>query len=140
MEIVTKIAGFSTKGSCDITDITPVLQEFLAETGLKNGQIHCFVKGSTAAITSIEYEPGLLRDIPEFWDSIIPRNRSYHHDNTWHDGNGHSHLRAAVQGAGFTVPVHNGDLFWGTWQQVVLIDFDNRPRKREVLFQAVGER
>ena len=95
--------------------------------------------GSTAGITTVEYEPGLLKDIPEFFENIIPSKNTYHHDETWHDGNGYAHVRASLQGASFTVPFQNSKLLLGTWQQIILIDFDNRSRSRKIIVQLTGE-
>jgi secondary thiamine-phosphate synthase enzyme len=97
-----------------------------------------FVSGSTAGITTIEYEPGLLRDLPEFFEGIIPMKKSYHHDQTWHDGNGYAHLRSSLIKPFFTVPFQAGRLLLGTWQQIVFIDFDNRPRQRKLVVQMIG--
>ena len=101
--------------------------------------INVFISGSTAAVTTIEYEPGLVKDLPEIFEKIAPAGKRYHHDDTWHDGNGYAHVRAALLGPSLTIPFSDGKLHLGTWQQVVLIDFDNRPRKREVVVQITGE-
>jgi secondary thiamine-phosphate synthase enzyme len=106
---------------------------------LSQGQITIFIPGSTAGITSIEYEPGLLKDIPEILDKISPASGSYHHNATWGDGNGHAHIRAALIGASFTVPFQNAVLMLGTWQQIVVMDFDNRSRQRQIIVQLSGE-
>jgi len=99
-----------------------------------------FAGGSTAGITTIEYEPGLLKDYPKFFDRIAPVNLNYDHDNTWHDGNGHSHIRAAIQGASLTVPFSKGRLLLGTWQQIIFVDFDNRSRRRDITVQITGKK
>ena len=138
MEIKTLSFSTETKGHNDIIDITREVQSLVTSSGLKEGSALVFVSGSTAGITTIEYESGLLKDYPEFMESIIPSGRSYHHDETWQDGNGFSHVRAALQGASFTVPFQNGKLLLGTWQQIILIDFDNRSRKRNVITQLTG--
>jgi secondary thiamine-phosphate synthase enzyme len=101
--------------------------------------VTAFVAGSTAGITTLEYEPGLIKDFPRLMEKLIPSNEVYHHDETWHDGNGFSHLRSAVIGTDLTVPFVNGKLLLGTWQQVVFCEFDNRPRSRKVIFQIIGE-
>jgi secondary thiamine-phosphate synthase enzyme len=106
---------------------------------LYNGQLLIVINGSTAAISTIEYEPGLLRDLPEMMEKIAPMNRRYHHDDTWHDGNGYAHLRSTLTGTSFTVPVIEGQVVLGTWQQIILIDFDNTARHRSVVLQFVGE-
>jgi secondary thiamine-phosphate synthase enzyme len=139
MEIKTLSFSIITNGFNDIIDITPNVNELLEKSKLQEGNILVFVPGATAGITTIEYEPGLLKDYPEFMEKIIPSNKNYHHDMTWHDGNGFSHLRAALQGASFQVPFKDGNLLLGTWQQIVLIDFDNRSRNRKVVVQIIGE-
>ncbi len=129
----------STKGDGDIIDLTPKVAESLRESDIQNGTALVFVPGSTAAVTSIEYEPGLLADLPDFFERIIPANATYNHDRTWGDGNGYAHLRAALLGASFTCPVVSGRLVLGTWQQIVVLEFDNRPRHREIVIQISGE-
>ncbi len=139
MKIITERISLSTNGRTDIIDITDDVQNLLTSLGLSEGNVTLFVSGSTGGLTTIEYEPGLLRDYPEFFEKLIPSNRRYHHDDTWHDGNGHSHLRASLQGASLVVPFSGGRLLLGTWQQIIFIDFDNRPRHREIIAQFVGE-
>ncbi len=129
-----------TKGFNDIINITPQVRQFVKENHLKEGQLLIFINGSTAAISTVEYEPGLLKDIPEMMEKIAPMNQRYHHDNTWHDGNGYAHLRSTLTGTSFTVPVIDGELILGTWQQIILLDFDNTSRQRRVTLQFVGER
>jgi len=128
-----------TDGDGDILDLTPKVAESVKKSGISSGTATVFVPGSTAGITTIEYEPGLQKDLPEFFDRIIPKGVTYHHDATWGDGNGFSHLRAALVGPDITVPVVSGKLMLGTWQQIVLLDFDNRSRKREIIVQVSGE-
>jgi secondary thiamine-phosphate synthase enzyme len=128
-----------TRGFNDIIDITPRLRDLLSESGLNDGHVIVFVPGSTGGLTTIEYEPGLLRDIPEMLEKIAPMNAGYHHDNTWHDGNGYAHLRAALIGPSITIPFEDGGMQLGTWQQVVFIDFDNRTRQRSLHVQIYGE-
>lgn len=127
-----------TKGNTDIVDITSRVQSIISSNSFIEGSALVFVPGATAGITTIEYEPGLLKDYPQFFEKIIPSNRSYQHDETWHDGNGHSHVRAALQGASLTVPFSNGHLLLGTWQQIILVDFDNRSRNRNIIVQITG--
>ncbi len=127
-----------TKGNTSISDITEKVQSMLTSSGFSEGNALLFVSGSTAGITTIEYEPGLLKDYPTFFEKIIPSNQGYSHDETWHDGNGHSHVRASLQGASFTVPFSHKNLLLGTWQQIVLIDFDNHSRQREIIVQLSG--
>lgn len=137
--VVTRTIKFSTKGDGDIINLTPEMETALSDSGLTSGTMTAFVPGSTAGITTIEHEPGLLKDIPELMEKLVPSNRTYQHDETWKDGNGYSHLRAALIGPGVTVPFYEGRLVLGTWQQVVFLDFDNRSRNRRVVFQIIGE-
>ncbi len=139
MRIVNEHREFSTKGPGDLIDITGELVRVLSRTGLAAGNMTVFVQGSTAGITTFEYEPGLIGDVKEFYEKIVPSDRSYHHDETWGDANGFSHLRATLTGQSVTVPFEAGSLLLGTWQQVVLAEFDNRPRKRLVVIQMIGE-
>jgi secondary thiamine-phosphate synthase enzyme len=139
MEIVTKNFNIATEGFNDIIDITGNVQEMINNTSLSEGNALVFVPGATAGITTIEYEPGLLKDYPEFMEKIVPSDRNYNHDMTWHDGNGFSHIRAALQGASLQIPFINGELLLGTWQQIILIDFDNRNRNRKVIVQIIGK-
>ena len=129
-----------TNGFSDIIDITMKVDDVIKKSNsqgepVKNGVIHIFSPGSTIAITTLEYEPGLIKDIPEVLDKLIPQNAEYHHDKTWHDGNGYAHIRASIIGNGITVPYVNGEMELGTWQQIVLIDFDNKPRTRSIIVQ-----
>jgi len=139
MEIVSEHREFSTQGSGDLIDITRELVGALAGSGLKRGNMTVFVQGSTVGITTFEYEPGLIGDVKEFYERIVPSDRGYHHDETWGDANGFSHLRATLTGQSLTIPFEANKLLLGTWQQVVLAEFDNRPRKRLVVVQMIGE-
>ena len=139
MDIITDSFSINTKGNTDILDITQDVQQIINSSGLNEGSVLVFAGGSTAGITTIEFEPGLKKDYPAFFEKIIPSNITYKHDETWHDGNGHSHVRAALQGASLTVPFKNKNLLLGTWQQIILIDFDNRPRKRNITVQITGK-
>ncbi len=136
---ITTYATFQSKGFNDIIDITPEVRQFVKDNQLKEGQLLVFIPGSTAAISTIEYEPGLLRDLPERMEKIAPMKDRYFHDETWHDGNGYAHIRSTLMGPSFTVPVIDGTLNLGTWQQIILVDFDNRPRNRKVTMQFCGE-
>ncbi len=138
MKIVTEYFNVHTEGFNDIIDITGMVQKKLEESEFSEGNVLVFVPGATAGITTIEYEPGLLKDYPEFMERIIPSDKNYHHDMTWHDGNGFSHVRASLQGASFQVPFKDGELLLGTWQQIILVDFDNRSRNRKVITQITG--
>lgn len=140
MDILTESLSLSTKGNADMIDITADVQKKISSHGFYEGNVLVFAGGSTAGITTIEYEPGLKIDYPAFFEKIIPSDLSYNHDQTWHDGNGHSHVRAALQGASLIVPFSKGELLLGTWQQIVLIDFDNRSRKRNIIVQITGKR
>jgi len=139
VKIYTDEIKFSTKGFDDIIDITKAVVEILRESSIKNGIVTLFIPGSTGGITTIEYEPGLKKDFPEMMEKIAPQNKNYHHNETWHDGNGFSHLRASLIGPSLTVPIANGELTLGTWQQIVFIDFDNRSRKRSVIAHIIGD-
>ena len=122
----------------DIIDITSRLEE--AVKGWKDGFVNIFVQGSTGGVTVMEYESGLIYDIKEMFRELIPRHKDYRHNRTWGDENGHSHLRASILKPSLTIPFKNGRLFLGTWQQVVVLDFDNKRRRRKVILQIVGER
>lgn len=123
----------------DIIDVTEQISGALKENELQNGIITVFIAGSTAAVTTIEYEPGLRHDFPKMLSRIAPKDIQYQHDETWHDGNGHSHVRASLIGPSLTVPFSNGDLALGTWQQIVVIEMDTKPRKRTLTLQILGE-
>jgi secondary thiamine-phosphate synthase enzyme len=131
--------SIQTRGDGDIVDITEAIAGKIQAAGTKSGIVAAFVPGSTAALTTIEYEPGLLTDLPDLFEKIVPSNVPYQHDKTWHDGNGFSHLRAALVGPDVTIPFVEGHLQLGTWQQVVFLEFDNRPRDRKVILQIIGE-
>lgn len=139
MAVKTYNFNVGTKGFTDIVDITSEVQKIVLESEIENGNALTFVPGATAGITTIEYEPGLLQDYPEFFEKLIPSNKKYHHDETWNDGNGFSHIRASLQGSSFTVPFTQGQLLLGTWQQIILVDFDNRNRSRKIIVQVIGE-
>ena len=130
----------SSKGSCDIINITDQTHKVIEKSRIKNGIVTVFAVGSTAGITTIEYEPGLLKDIPKLMDRIIPTIGSYKHNDTWGDGNGHSHLRSALIKSSLTIPIVNSEMTLGTWQQIVFLDFDNRPRTRRIAVQILGEK
>ncbi len=139
MKIHTKKLTEKTKGNCDIIDITAKVEEELRREEAERGLVTLFVAGSTAALTTVEYEPGLVRDLKELLDQLIPSNKKYHHDDRWGDDNGFSHLRASLFGPALQIPVEGGRLLLGTWQQIVLLDFDNRPRTREIVMQILGQ-
>lgn len=139
MTIQNDSLTLETKGNCDIIDITKRLSLLLEKHKMKTGHAVLFVTGSTAGLTTIEYEPGLKRDFEELMERIIPQNARYFHEDTWNDGNGHSHIRASLIGPSLTIPFNNGEFLLGTWQQVIFIDFDNRPRNRTLVVQFVGD-
>ncbi|MFC1657830.1 secondary thiamine-phosphate synthase enzyme YjbQ [Candidatus Omnitrophota bacterium] len=138
MKVITRQLNLKTKGAGDLLNITGNIQDALEQGGLKQGTLTVFVVGSTAAITSFEFEPGLISDIKELYEKLAPQAQAYAHDQTWGDANGFSHLRAALQGPSMVIPFNSGSLSLGTWQQVVLAEFDNRPRQRKVILQFIG--
>ena len=137
--VVTERISLETKGHCDIIDITREVAEQVARANIASGTVTLFVAGSTAGITTIEFEPGLISDLKEAWQRLAPDNIAYGHDRAWGDGNGHSHVRASLLGASLVIPFQDMRLTLGTWQQIVLVDFDNRPRSRQVVVQIMGE-
>jgi secondary thiamine-phosphate synthase enzyme len=139
MKIINERLGLETKGNGDLLDITGKISQVLHATKLRNGTMTIFVIGSTAAITTFEYEPGMIQDVRDMFEKLVPMNRHYHHDDTWGDANGFSHLRASLQGPSLTIPFEDGKLLLGTWQQVVLAEFDNRPRQRRIVVHMAGE-
>lgn len=139
MKVITKMVQLRSSTENDIINVTEQTSDALKESGLQNGIITVFIAGSTAAITTIEYEPGLKHDFPKMLSRIAPRDIQYNHVDTWHDGNGHSHVRASLVGPSLAVPFSNGDLILGTWQQIVVIEMDTRPRERILTLQILGE-
>jgi len=139
MKVVSERISLKTKGEVDMVDITAEVVAVLQNRQIKNGMATIFVPGSTAAVTTIEYEPGLLADFPSMLEKIAPRNAAYEHEKRWHDGNGHSHVRASLIGPSLTVPIKDGKLTLGTWQQLVLVELDTRSRSRELVVQIIGE-
>ena len=139
MTVKTKQLSIHTKGEGDILDVTGAVAEAVVETKLKNGIVTVFVPGSTGALTTIEYEPGLLKDFPNMLERIAPKNLVYEHEKRWHDGNGHSHVRASLIGPSLTVPFANGRLTLGTWQQIIFMELDVRSRVRNIILQIMGE-
>jgi len=136
--VVTDYIKLSTKGNADVIDITPDVSEKLKSSKLKDGIVNINVIGSTGALTTCEFEPGLVQDIKEVFEKLIPQG-NYHHDKAWGDGNGHSHLRSSLVGPSVTLPFKDKKLILGTWQQIIFIDFDNRARDREIVLQFLGE-
>ena len=135
MMVITEHFSVNTQGFTDIIDITQKVQNAVYRHSLQNAVVHIYVAGSTVSVTNIEFEPGLLVDLPEALEKIAPLNGDYHHDNTWHDGNGYAHIRASIIGNNTMVPLIDGALQLGQWQQIVLVDFDNKARTRTVYVQ-----
>ena len=131
--------SLSTKGFSDIIDMTPHVEKVLERSGIKNGLVTVFCPGSTGGITTIEYESGVLKDLQKAIEKIVPSDIPYEHDRRWGDGNGFSHVRAALMKPSLSIPIIKGKLTLGTWQQIVFIDFDNRKRNRNILVQIIGE-
>jgi secondary thiamine-phosphate synthase enzyme len=139
MPVITSSIQLSTRGNADILDITDQVQAVLVQSGLQNGILTVFTASSTSALTTIEYESGAISDLRRLFDEIVPVEAHYAHNARWGDGNGHSHVRAALLGPSLTVPFVRAHLTLGTWQQIIFLDFDNRSRRRELLVQIVGE-
>jgi secondary thiamine-phosphate synthase enzyme len=137
--VITRTLSLKSNGNCDILDITDKVAREVAATKLNDGTVTVFVSGSTAGVTTIEYEPGLIADLKNAWQRVAPTGIKYEHDSRWGDGNGYSHVRASMLGASLVIPFINKTLALGTWQQVVVVDFDNRPRSREIILQILGE-
>ena len=138
--VKTETIKVDTKGNCDVVNITEQVSEAVAQSDISDGTVTVFNVGSTAGITTTEYEPGLVNyDIETAFEKIAPEHARYEHEETWHDDNGHAHVRASLLGPSLSVPVVDGRLTLGTWQQIILVDFDTRPRTRTVICQIVGE-
>jgi secondary thiamine-phosphate synthase enzyme len=139
MPVITASLHLSTRGDTDIKDITASVRDVLLQSGLQNGILTVFCPSATSALTTIEHESGALNDLRRLFDEIAAPDRPYQHNARWGDGNGHSHVRAALLGPSLTVPFVNGRMTLGTWQQIIFVDFDNRPRQRELVVQLIGE-
>jgi secondary thiamine-phosphate synthase enzyme len=137
--VITRELNLQTKGNCDIQDITSQVAEAVGNSGLAAGIVTIFCPGATGGLTTIEYESGVVADLQQILDEIAPPGRDYRHHLRWHDDNGHAHVRAALVGPSLTVPFVQGRLTLGTWQQIVLLDFDTRPRSRRLVLQILGE-
>ncbi len=131
--------NIKTRGEVDIIDITNQVQSIVNKSKIKNGIACIFVPGSTGTITTIEFEPGLMKDLPRALQKIAPKGEHYDHHETWHDDNGHSHVRASLMGPGITIPLIDGRIIHGTWQQIVFVEFDTSPRNRNLIVQIVGD-
>ena len=129
----------STKGFCDVVDITKQVADIVFGSGIQQGIVTLFVNGSTAGVTTIEYESGAVKDFQEMMERLVPQDIDYDHNAKWGDGNGFSHIRASLLGPSLTVPIDNKQMALGTWQQIVVVDFDNRARKREVMVMVLGD-
>lgn len=140
LNITTKFITLSSKGENEIINITDEVKNRLIESKLKEGIVNLFVVGSTAAITTIEYEPGLKKDFPDMLARIAPKNIEYEHDNTWHDGNGHSHVKASLIGPSLTIPFIESELSLGMWQQIVFLELDTHGRQRKIIVQLIGSK
>jgi secondary thiamine-phosphate synthase enzyme len=137
--IVTNEINLRTQGDGDIIDVTSKVQKHVADSGINNGIATVFVAHSTVGITTIEFEPGLVADLQKLWERLVPKNIPYDHDARWGDGNGYAHVRASSLGASLVIPFTDRKLALGTWQQIIMVDFDNRPRNRTVIVQTMGE-
>ena len=140
MKVATKSFEVTTRTEGEVLDMTREVQDAVAESGVSRGVATVFVVGSTAAVTTMEFEPGLVDDFPEMMERVAPKSGvEYEHQRRWHDGNGHSHVKASLLGPSLSIPVVEGELVLGEWQQIVLVEFDVRPRTRKVVVQAIGE-
>jgi len=139
MTVKTGSISLSTQSDTDIHDITVAIANVVSNSELKAGTVTVFCPSSTSALTTIEYESGAVSDLKRLFEEIVPQNREYAHNARWHDGNGHSHVRAALLGPSLTIPFVEGQLTLGTWQQVIYVDFDNKPRRRELVLQIIGD-
>ena len=139
MTTISKTIRISAKGNCDMIDVTTEIAREISNSNINNGIVTIFISGSTAGITTIEYEAGVISDFQDMWDRNAPSNIPYQHDQRWGDGNGYSHVRASLQGPSLVVPFTNKKMALGTWQQIVVVDFDNRARTREIVLQLLGE-
>jgi len=139
MDVVTASIEVQTSGFGDTVDITSDVNTELLHSGIRDGIVTVFVSGSTAAVTTIEYESGVVRDLQSAFDRMIPMDIPYKHDQRWQDGNGFSHVRSALLGPSITIPVQEGNMMLGTWQQLVLVDFDNSHRQRSLILQIIGQ-
>ena len=139
LTVSTKIIKIQSKGENDMIDLTDKVSNLVAKSGVTNGNVTIFVSGSTGSVTTIEFEPGLIQDFPEMLKRIAPKNLNYGHEEMWHDGNGHSHVKASLLGPSLTIPFMDGKLCLGTWQQIVFLELDTRNRNRDLILQVIGE-
>jgi len=139
MSVYTGKIILKDRGGFEVFDITKKVKSEVQKSGLKNGTVTVFVPGATGALTTIEYESGLVQDLEDFFNKNIPQGKDYHHEKKWHDGNGHSHLRASLIGPSISVPFIDSQLTLGTWQQIIFLELDNKPHYRELVVQIIGE-
>ncbi len=139
MQVKLNHIFLTTSGNTEIIDITQKVSECIASSTLANGLVTIFCPSSTSGVTTLEFEPGVVQDLKRIFNELVPSANTYLHNEAWHDGNGHSHIRAALLKASLTVPLVAGRMTLGTWQQIVYVDFDTRPRKREIIVQIMGE-
>jgi secondary thiamine-phosphate synthase enzyme len=139
MAVTTKTITIKSKGENDIIDITQQVAKIIQDSKIRNGNVTLFVSGSTASLTTIEYEPGLVKDFPKMLARIAPHDMEYDHEKMWHDGNGHSHVKASLLGPSLTIPFQDSNLLLGTWQQIVFVELDTRSRERNLVVQILGE-
>lgn len=139
MTITSNLIKIHSRDENDMIDLTEKISDFVKKSGISNGIVTVFVSGSTGSIITIEYEPGLIKDFPEMLNRIAPRDLDYGHEKMWHDGNGHSHVKASIVGPSLTVPFNDGQLCLGTWQQIVFVELDTRSRNRDLILQIIGE-
>lgn len=139
MTVTTNLIKIHSRGENDMIDLTEKISDFVKKSGISHGIVTVFVSGSTGSIITIEYEPGLIKDFPEMLNRIAPRDLDYGHEKMWHDGNGHSHVKASLVGPSLTVPFNDGKLCLGTWQQIVFVELDTRSRSRDLIIQIIGE-
>lgn len=139
MAVTTNLIKIHSRGENDMIDLTEKISDFVKKSGISHGIVTVFVSGSTGSIITIEYEPGLIKDFPEMLNRIAPRDLDYGHEKMWHDGNGHSHVKASLVGPSLTAPFNDGKLCLGTWQQIVFVELDTRSRSRDLIIQIIGE-
>ena len=139
LPVSTKIIKIQSKGENDMVNLTEKVSNLIAKSGIANGNVTIFVSGSTGSVTTIEFEPGLIQDFPEMLKRIAPKNLDYGHEKMWHDGNGHSHVKASLLGPSLTIPFLDRQLCLGTWQQIVFLELDTRSRNRDLILQIIGE-
>lgn len=139
MTVISKAIKIHSKGENDLIDITNDVQKIVQDSKIQSGTVTVFVSGSTGALTTIEFEPGLIKDFPKMLERLAPKDIEYGHEQMWHDGNGHSHVKASLVGPSITIPFTDGELLLGQWQQIVFIELDTRSRNRNLILQIIGE-